>query len=269
VSVPTFVQSALPHKLVFRFNEAVAPGALAQALTLVNRTTGQTIPAAVLPVAYNALSTSATYRFVGASQGRLPDGLYRATLAASAVTDPTGHPMAENFTYDFAVLSADATGDGAVDFNDLVALAQNYNTVGNTYANGDFNFDGTVDFNDLVTLAQRYNTGALANLAGSPAVPASVPLPTASAATPPQVSVPRIGDATGAAAASGPSVRPGIASDLTFGVEATSSRTSPTRGLSRTAHRTRPSRPTARSSGSVPAATTWCSCATTRTARAT
>jgi hypothetical protein len=51
----------------------------------------------------------------------------------------------------------DANLDGTVDFNDLVALAQNYNTSGKTWFHGDFTYDGTVDFNDLVQLAQNYN----------------------------------------------------------------------------------------------------------------
>jgi hypothetical protein len=60
-------------------------------------------------------------------------------------------------------LLGDATLDGSVDFNDLVKLAQNYNTrVASTTSSwwfrGDFNYDGNVDFNDLVKLAQNYNT---------------------------------------------------------------------------------------------------------------
>jgi hypothetical protein len=51
----------------------------------------------------------------------------------------------------------DANLDGVVDFNDLVALAQSYNTSGKTWFHGDFTYDGTVDFNDLVQLAQNYN----------------------------------------------------------------------------------------------------------------
>jgi hypothetical protein len=54
----------------------------------------------------------------------------------------------------------DANLDGVIDFNDLTALAQHYNTVGGmTWADGDFTGDGTVDFNDLVYLSQAYNTG--------------------------------------------------------------------------------------------------------------
>jgi hypothetical protein len=40
----------------------------------------------------------------------------------------------------------------------MVVLAQNYNAAGKTFGQGDFNYDGKVDFNDLVILAQRYNT---------------------------------------------------------------------------------------------------------------
>jgi hypothetical protein len=60
-------------------------------------------------------------------------------------------------------LAGDATLDGAVDFNDLVKLAQNYNTTVSSgteswWNNGDFTYDGITDFNDLVKLAQNYNT---------------------------------------------------------------------------------------------------------------
>ena len=60
-------------------------------------------------------------------------------------------------------LAGDADLDGWVDFNDLVALAQNYNTrvADNTdswWTHGDVTYDGVVDFNDLVKLAQNYNT---------------------------------------------------------------------------------------------------------------
>jgi hypothetical protein len=70
-------------------------------------------------------------------------------------------------------LSGDATLDGVVDFDDLVAVAQNYNRgspIGDPrrWREGDFTYDGVVDFNDLVLLAQNYN-GVL------PAAAAAVP----------------------------------------------------------------------------------------------
>jgi hypothetical protein len=67
--------------------------------------------------------------------------------------------------------TGDVNGDGSVDFNDLVLLAQHYNTAATT-AQGDINGDGQVNFNDLVLLAQNYNTPA----------PAAPPAPTALAA---------------------------------------------------------------------------------------
>jgi autotransporter-associated beta strand protein len=71
-------------------------------------------------------------------------------------------------------LLGDASLDGAVDFNDLVRLAQNYNTTGGVnWAQGDFTYDGNVDFNDLVKLAQNYNTtlppAAASAIPGAPA----------------------------------------------------------------------------------------------------
>jgi hypothetical protein len=57
--------------------------------------------------------------------------------------------------------TGDANRDGSVDFNDLVSLAQNYNSAGGKgWSQGDFTGDGSVDFHDLVELAQNYNTGA-------------------------------------------------------------------------------------------------------------
>jgi hypothetical protein len=73
-------------------------------------------------------------------------------------------------------LLGDATLDGVVDFNDLVKLAQNYNTrvagvTSSWWYRGDFNYDGNVDFADLVKLAQNYNaampSGAVAGAAAS------------------------------------------------------------------------------------------------------
>jgi hypothetical protein len=63
----------------------------------------------------------------------------------------------------------DVNLDRSVNFNDLVTVAQNYNTGGQTWATGDFTGDSQVNFNDLVLLAQRYNT----TLPGEPVAGAS------------------------------------------------------------------------------------------------
>jgi hypothetical protein len=137
-------------------------------------------------VVWDADARTATFGFAA----NLPDGDYRATLASGDVTDVPGRPLAADRTYDFFAFAGDATRDRTVDFNDLVALAQNYNADGpKTYADGDFSGDGVVDFNDLVLLAQRYNTTL-------PTTPAAAPVAIAGAAP-----MPSLADALAAAAA--------------------------------------------------------------------
>jgi autotransporter-associated beta strand protein len=74
-----------------------------------------------------------------------------------------GIPLDDSTVVALYTLAGDATLDGHVDFNDLVKLAQNYNskvsdTTDSWWTHGDFTYDGTTDFNDLVKLAQNYNT---------------------------------------------------------------------------------------------------------------
>ena len=60
----------------------------------------------------------------------------------------------------------DANADGTVNFDDLAALAQSYNTAAPLmrWSQGDFNYDQSVNFDDLALLAQNYNTtGVLAS----------------------------------------------------------------------------------------------------------
>lgn len=93
----------------------------------------------------------------------LPDGHYHATLLANSVRDSAGNVLPYNQLFDFTFRRGDANGDGAVDFNDLVVLAQNYGQSGKTFSQGNFNYDadGKVDFDDLVILAQNYGASAL------------------------------------------------------------------------------------------------------------
>jgi CubicO group peptidase (beta-lactamase class C family) len=58
-------------------------------------------------------------------------------------------------------IGGDANLDHAVTFDDLISLAQHYNSAGvQTWANGDFTGDGHVNFSDLVILSQNYGTPA-------------------------------------------------------------------------------------------------------------
>jgi len=99
-------------------------------------------------------------------------------FANGATTDTfLGQTVDKSTVLARTTLLGDATLDGNVDFNDLVKLAQNYNTTVSAttdswWAHGDFTYDGVTDFNDLVKLAQNYNTS----------LPAAAAIPGASAA---------------------------------------------------------------------------------------
>lgn len=62
-------------------------------------------------------------------------------------------------------LYGDATLDGAVNFDDLVRVAQNYNQPNAVWSSGDFDYDDVVDFDDLVRLAQNYNASLASGVA--------------------------------------------------------------------------------------------------------
>jgi autotransporter-associated beta strand protein len=70
-------------------------------------------------------------------------------------------PTASTFTVAFTRYG-DFNLDSAVNFDDLVLLAQNYASgTDKAWSQGDTNYDGAVDFSDLVALAQNYGLGAL------------------------------------------------------------------------------------------------------------
>jgi hypothetical protein len=140
--------------LTLQFGEDVGASLTASDLQITNLTNPGG-PPATSPVSYDPTTRRAAVTFTPTV---LPDGNYRVSLLAAGVTDPAGNPVTP-WTFDFFVLAADANRDRTVNFEDLVILAQNYNTTGKTFSTGDFNYDGDVDFEDLVLLAQRYNTG--------------------------------------------------------------------------------------------------------------
>jgi hypothetical protein len=70
-------------------------------------------------------------------------------------------------------LAGDTNLDGLVNFNDLVAVVQNFNKAGTDWAHGDFHFGTSTNFNDLVTVVQNFNkilpppSGAAVELGGT------------------------------------------------------------------------------------------------------
>jgi hypothetical protein len=92
-------------------------------------------------LAYDHADNTATVTFAG---GALADGRYRLTLRGAEVAAATGLALdgdgdgapGGDYSFEFFVLGGDLTRDATVDFNDLVVLAQKYNTVGKTFAQG-------------------------------------------------------------------------------------------------------------------------------------
>lgn len=168
--------STSSHRLKFTFSKAMS-ASLSLGMFDV-RALASGLPIVPSSLAYDPTSRTATLAF----DSPLLDGRYRLTALGSMITDAFGNALdgnadgnaGDDFTFDFFFLAADANHDGAVNFSDLVAVAQNYNGTGKSYSQGDFNYDAKVDFTDLVMLAQRYNTslppvGAAAVVAVSPA----------------------------------------------------------------------------------------------------
>ena len=139
--------------LTFTFNTDVSTGLSADDLRVEPQPSGA--GAALVPdaVVWDAAANAATFTF----DAPLPDGNYRATLAAAGFGTPAGRRVSSDIVYDLYVLAGDADRDRTVNFNDLLALAKNYNGANKTWADGDFNGDGAVDFTDLLALAKNYN----------------------------------------------------------------------------------------------------------------
>jgi len=106
----------------------------------------------VASVTYDAASNTAVFNFAGL----LPNGNYRATIAAAGITDASGNSMPAGFTFDFYFLAGDINGDRAVNGTDFAILAANFGRTGQTYATGDLNGDGSVNGSDFAILAGNF-----------------------------------------------------------------------------------------------------------------
>jgi hypothetical protein len=181
VAVAPFDVSVAPHGLTLTFSEDVVDTLAAGDLKVTNLTTGATVGVATMTGV-----AGGGYRFTfDAPGGVLPDGNYRATIAAGDVTDRAGNALAAGAVVDFYVLGGDANRDRVVNFADLLVLARNYNGTGKGYAGGDFNYDGVVNFGDLLILARAYNK----TLAVPPPAPAPALLVTAPVVAPVSASI--------------------------------------------------------------------------------
>jgi hypothetical protein len=161
VTAATFTFAALPQRITFTFSQNVS-ASLAAGDFDIRRADGTGAPVTPTLLPYDAVNNMQTLTLPGVPA----DGRYVVTLSSAGIGNLNGQldgngdgSPGPDYTFAFLFFAGDANNDGAVDFNDLVMLAQNYNTTGGrTFDQGDFNYDGNVDFNDLVILAQRYNT---------------------------------------------------------------------------------------------------------------
>jgi hypothetical protein len=139
------------HSIRFIFAEEVIATLGNGDVTVTNLTGGGTIGTSL---SYS--QPTATWTFTGVPGGILPDGNYRATIAAANVTDVAGNPLLADVVLDFFALAGDANHDRKVDVGDLGILASNWQQSPRTFSLGDFDYSGTVDVNDLGILASHW-----------------------------------------------------------------------------------------------------------------
>jgi hypothetical protein len=149
-----FDHTAAPQRITIDFSEDVQ-ASLAGADVEVTGPDGLVGVGSV--VGWDAATRRATFSF---SPAELPDGDYRVTLRSAGVADAAGNALLVDHRFEFFHLRADLNRDRAVNFADLLILAQNYGQSG-TYAQGDVDRDGTVGFGDLLILAQQFSVSLL------------------------------------------------------------------------------------------------------------
>jgi hypothetical protein len=159
---------------VFSFSEDVSSSIDIDDLTVRNLTAGNTLPRDAFTVTTSSATNTAVFTYTA---GRLPDGNYRATLAAADVRDRAGNRLAADHTLAFFFLRGDINRDRAVNGSDFAILAGNFGKTGMTYADGDLNGDGFVNGIDFALLA-----GSFGNTLPEPAAVAAAAATTAPAA---------------------------------------------------------------------------------------
>jgi hypothetical protein len=157
------------------FNGDINPATLAATdLMLLDPATGQPLPNLPAPaVTYDSVTRTANWVF----STPLPDGNYRAKLAAGSVSDARGNLLGDDFTFDFFVLAGDANHDAVVDTADLNVLAVYWNGSNKTFAQGDFNYDGHVDVADLVIFSGNWQKTPSGEIVSDAPMPSLVPAP--------------------------------------------------------------------------------------------
>jgi hypothetical protein len=156
VTASSFEVDGTTQQLRVTFSEAVGASLTASDLQLVNLTTGATIDSANFALSYDNVTNVATFTFPGLPRGILPDGDYRASIAAASVFDAAHNLLAQDLNYDFYFLQGDVNRDRMVDLADFNILSANFGQGARVFSQGDFNYDGLVNLADFNILASRF-----------------------------------------------------------------------------------------------------------------
>lgn len=160
----TYEYDRSPSPITLVFSEALQSAPSPTAFTLAR------VDDLATPIAFTLTYNAGTQTATLTPNSALANGDYRLVIASGAAIDAAGNANAAS-SFDFFVLVGDLNRDRAVNFDDLLSLAQHYGSSGSaTYAQGDVNDDGAVDFDDLLALAQNYGqTLVMAQVAVVPA----------------------------------------------------------------------------------------------------
>ena len=140
-----------PQSVAFHVSEDVSRTLDLSDVTVRNLATQQTLaPAAVAQLDDGWV--------VFAFDAPLPDGDYRAALAAGSVADAHGNALASAASFDFFFLQGDASRDRRVNLIDFNILAANFGQPSRNFSQGDFNYDTIVNLADFNILAGRFGT---------------------------------------------------------------------------------------------------------------
>lgn len=157
---PTVVNTshnlAIDNTVTFHLSEAVRKSTTKPSdIQLLNLTANQTVTLSNYEISADGKTLTATLPLT------LAPGDYRVRLPRNSVVDAAGNPLLSHVDIPSLFwMPGDANRDRAVNFDDLLILAQNYGQAGRTFGQGNVNYsaDGLVDFEDLLLLAQRYGT---------------------------------------------------------------------------------------------------------------
>jgi rhamnogalacturonan endolyase len=183
---PLVVSSSFNYEtgpsIIVNFNEHVIDSLSASDFTLVNLTTGQTIPTGQLSLTTSGTPATPTVATISISP-LLASGNYRLTI--NGVSDVAGNAMA-TAVYDFYFLAADGNRDRIVDTQDFNLLAANFGQQSRVFGQGNFSHDtaGLVDSVDFNILILSYATRLVL-----PGAPVSSPFASPLGASPDRVEI--------------------------------------------------------------------------------